>query len=140
MATSQELYAQRNKLIEAKGELNSNVGKFISICDEALSKAKSIIEECQSCNDTNIKTSASGGCIHSFSDNITNLKSNVNSELAIANDKIQAEIDELGRQAADAAAREAAIAQAKAQQKTKVAAAKSNNTYNNSNISVTTRA
>ena len=142
MATSSELYAQQKELIAAKAEFNTNVNSFLSTCEGALSGVKSIVQECLVCNDTNIKTNAAiGGGIQKGEDSITKLINNVESELANANNSIQADIDELGRQAAAAAIREAEIIQAKNRQKLKNdTLSDSNKTYRESNISYTTRA
>ena len=144
MATSSELYEQQRKLIAAKEEFNNNVNAFLSTCDSALSSVKSIVQECLSCNDTNIKSSASsGGGVQKAEDSITKLEDNVTSELADANSSMKADIDELGRQAAEAAAREReeALIQARNRQRfNKNNLTGSNKTYRESNVSYTTRA
>ena len=137
MATSRELYEQQRKMIEAKEEFNTNVNAFLSTCDSAISSVKSIVQECLACNDTNIKSNAaSGGGIKKAEDSITKLQEKVASELAAANSSIQAEIDELGRKAAEAAAREEALIMAKNRQRVKQnTLSGSNKTYRESNIS-----
>ena len=141
MATSRELYEQQRKMIEAKKEFNTNVNAFLSTCDNALSNVKSIVQECLACNDTNIKSNAaSGGGIKKAEDSITELQEKVASELADANSSIQAEIDELGRKAAEAAAREEALIMAKNRQRVKQnTLSGSNKTYRESNISYISR-
>ena len=115
--TSSELYARQKQMIEAKAELNTNVNNFLSMCNGALSNASSVQKEFMSCNDSNIRMSAgNGGSVQGVINSITKMQNNVSSELASANTGIQADIDELGRQAALAAAREAAIARAKARE------------------------
>ena len=112
--TSSELYAKQKQMIEAKAEFNTNVNNFLSICSGTLSKASSIQQEFMLCNDSNIRMSASNsGCVQNLVNSITRIQNNVSSALSSANSSIQAEIDELGRQAALAAAREAAIARAR---------------------------
>ena len=113
MATSSELYAEQARLIQAKAEFNSNVNNFLSACKETASKANLIKQSCMQCGDTNIQSIvSSGGCVQRMIENVNKLQENVSSALTTALANIQAEVDELGRQAAAAAARELAARRA----------------------------
>ena len=115
MATSSELYAQRDELVRAKAQFVSNVETFISVCDEAIANSGSIIDICSSSSDTNMLALANtGGVSQRLKTSINNLKEKVNSAKDSACSSADIEIEQLEQAARAAAIREAAAAAAAA--------------------------